>query len=54
MLYLLDTNIILAYFRKDKTYQYVEQNFQPFDNENFAVISVVSLGEINSIALRNQ
>ncbi len=54
MLYLLDTNIILAYLRQDKVYEYVEQHFDPFATENTTVISVVSLGEVKALALRNQ
>lgn len=54
MLYLLDTNILLHYFRQDKIYEFVEENYEPFSIENDVVISVVSLGEATSITLRNQ
>lgn len=54
MLYLLDTNILLHYFRQDRVHEFVEENYHPFSVENDVVISVVSLGEAASITLRNQ
>jgi tRNA(fMet)-specific endonuclease VapC len=34
--------------------QQIEQNLKPFSRENDAIISVVSIGELYSIALRNK
>ena len=50
--YLLDTNILLLYLRQDKRWFTIQKQF---DLNSFTnVISVVSLGELRSIALRNQ
>ncbi len=50
--YLLDTNILLLYLRQDKRWFTIQNQF---DLNSFTnVISVVSLGELRSIALRNQ
>jgi tRNA(fMet)-specific endonuclease VapC len=54
MVYLFDTNIVLAYFRADTTAQLVESQYQPFQADHIALISVISLGEINSLTMRNQ
>ncbi|WKN46159.1 hypothetical protein [Tunicatimonas pelagia] len=53
MNYLLDTNIVLVYLRDEKTRQYVEKEYDPFGVENNPVISVVTVGEIKSLARRN-
>ena len=53
MKYLLDTNIILIYLRDKRTKNFIEREFAPFDVSNIPIVSVVSLGEIESIALRN-
>ncbi len=53
MTYLLDTNILLIYIRDNATRQWIDQNYAPLSIGNIPVISVVSVGEIRSIALRN-
>ena len=53
MKYFLDTNIVLIYLRDEKTKNYIEHKFSPFIETNIPIISVVTLGEIESIALRN-
>jgi len=53
MAYLFDTNILLIYLRDNATRQWIDQNFAPLAQGNIPVISVVSVGEIRSIALRN-
>ncbi len=53
MKYLLDTNIVLIYLRDSHTKNFIEKEFAPFDVANIPIVSVVSLGEIESIALRN-
>lgn len=53
MKYLLDTNIVLIYLRDNRTKKFIENEFAPFDVANIPIVSVVSLGEIESIALRN-
>lgn len=49
----MDTNILLAYIRNDKTKSFIEHTYKPLDPPNIPLISVVSKGEIASIALRN-
>ena len=53
MNYLLDTNILLLYIRDKETRKYVEERYDPFGEENNPIISVVTVGEIKSIARRN-
>ena len=54
MNYLLDTNIILIYIRDKKTRQFIDSIFNPFGESNTPIISVVTVGEIQSIARRNR
>lgn len=54
MKYVLDTNILLAYLKENRIRQQVQENFQPFEEGNIPIASVVSLGEMESMALRNQ
>ena len=54
MKYVLDTNIVLIYLRDVKTKAFIEEQYAPFSPSNIPIISVVSLGEIESIALRNK
>ena len=53
MNYLLDTNILLIYLRDNPTRNYIEETYDPFGSGNTPVISVVTVGEIRSIAKRN-
>ncbi len=53
MTYLLDTNILLIYLRKSALAAKIDKNYQPLSYPNTPVISVVSLGELKSIALQN-
>lgn len=53
MTYLLDTNILLIYLRKSKMADTIDKQYQPLIYPNIPVVSVISLGEIKSIALRN-
>jgi len=53
MKYLLDTNIVLIYLRDKKTKAYIDENYAPFSTSNIPILSVVTLGEIESIAIRN-
>ncbi len=54
MNYLLDTNILLIYLRNDQLTAKIDHQFNPLTFPNRPLVSVVSLGEINSLALRNQ
>ncbi len=54
MIFLLDTNILIAYFREPNLTQvFVDNNFQPLDFPNEAIISIVSVGEVKAIAIKN-
>lgn len=54
MKYTLDTNVLLFYVRDKETKRFIEQEFAPFDEQNEAMISVVSIAEIYSLATRNK
>ncbi len=54
MKYLLDTNILIIYLRDRKTKTHIESTFQPFDLPNVPLVSIVSVGELKSFALRNK
>ncbi len=54
MIYLLDTNILIAYLREPNlTQDFVDKHYSPLDFPNEAIISVVAVGEIKSIAIKN-
>jgi len=54
MRYLLDTNILLNYIRKSPLSQQLEKDYELLSNpNNSVVISVVTKGEIKSLAGRN-
>ncbi len=54
MIYQFDTNILLHYVRESDTTRKIEREFQPFDGANEIWVSVVSIGEIKSIALQSK
>lgn len=53
MRYLLDTNIILTYLRDNQQARNLETDLQLMSGEHDLVYSVVSIGELKSIAKRN-
>ena len=53
MNYIFDTNILLGFIRKHPSVITFRDTYRPFSNENTAILSIVSVGEIKSIALRN-
>jgi len=53
MTYLIDTNILLIYVRDTRFTRRLEDKINLLKPENILVISVVSLGEIRSIAKQN-
>ncbi len=53
MNYVLDTNILLFYLREPRTKAYIEQLYNPFGTSNNPIISIVTVGEIKSIARQN-
>lgn len=53
MKYVLDINIILIYLKDPKTKNYLKELYDPLGEDNEAIISAVSIGEIRSLAIRN-
>lgn len=49
MNYLLDTNILIIYGRETEISRRIEDNYKIFNGENNLAISVVTLGEIDSL-----
>lgn len=54
MRYFFDTNILLMYLREDPIINFINDNFSPFSQENIPIISIVSMGEMESLAMRNK
>ena len=54
MRFLLDTNILLHYIRKSEIAQKVDVLYAPLASANEPFVSVVSIGELESIALQNK
>ena len=52
--YILDTNILLTYIRKTKYSDQIDKEYAPLSIENTPIISVVSVGEIKSLAIQNK
>ena len=53
MNFLFDTNILLFYIRENAIASFIDNTYNPFGEDNTPVLSIVSVGEIKSIALRN-
>ena len=53
MRYLLDTNIVYGWIKKYDFRQNIEKSFKPFSPANTPIISIVTVGEINALALAN-
>lgn len=51
--YLLDTNILLIYARGNNLTKKIEEDLKLLTGDNQLVISVVSVGEIKSLAIKN-
>ncbi len=54
MIFLFDTNIILIYLREQFAKQIIETVYNPFNVANKLVISVISIGELRAISIRNK
>jgi tRNA(fMet)-specific endonuclease VapC len=52
MRYLLDTNILLNHLRGGTFAEAIEKRFDLFTEENITAISIISKGEIHSLALQ--
>jgi len=53
MNYVLDTNILLIYLREKKLSDLIEKQYRILSHPNIPIISVVTVGELKSIALQN-
>jgi tRNA(fMet)-specific endonuclease VapC len=51
-LYLLDTNVLVHYVRASEVWTRVRDKYQPLTTDPRPVVSVVSVGEIRSLALQ--
>ncbi len=50
--YLLDTGVLLGYLRTSPYAAFAEQQYQPFTLPNISAISIVTQGELRSLALQ--
>lgn len=51
---LFDTSAIIIYLRSKEYKTSIDRKYNPFGPENTAILSVVSLGELKSVILRNK
>lgn len=54
MKYVLDTNIILSYLRKNDVWGLIETSLQFFDSGTKVYIPAIVIGELQSIAIQNK
>lgn len=54
MRYILDTNILIIYIRSKEVRDKIEEKYNIFSSPSIPIISVVSVGELHSIAKRNK
>lgn len=50
--FVLDTGIVLGYVRAAGYAEYIEKKYAPFNPPNIPLISIVSKGEIYSLAIQ--
>lgn len=53
MTYVLDTNIILTYFRKHSSWYRIEETFGIFESGTEVMIPSIIIGELRSLAIQN-
>lgn len=53
MIYFLDTNIIVIYLRNGKVKEFIEKKYSALEKRYSPSLSVVTLGEIRSLAIKN-
>ena len=53
MVFILDTNIIWHYLKKDEVMKVVEKMFDPFNPEFTVIISIVTAAELYALAAKN-
>lgn len=54
MNYIFDTNILVKYLREDNFKQYLEEVYELSNESNRIILSIVSVGEIKSLSLKNK
>ena len=54
MIYVLDTNVILAYLRKHSIWDSIELQLRIFETESDVYIPAVVIGELRSLAVQNK
>ncbi len=54
MNYFLDTNLLLTYLRDNKQARNIEKELKLLEKGNNLLLSVVSVGEVKSIAIQNK
>jgi tRNA(fMet)-specific endonuclease VapC len=52
MNFVFDTNVILYYLTKNALAEKLDVQLKPFDSTNFSIISIVTEGELKSLALQ--
>ena len=53
MKYVLDTNVILTYFRKHSSWYRIEETFGIFESGTQVMVPAVIIGELRSLAIQN-
>jgi len=53
MNYLFDTNKVLDYLNKSALASFINERYTPLDNDNKVCVSIVTVGELKSIALQS-
>ncbi len=54
MNYILDTNLVLIYLRSGELARKIENDLKLFANKSNLLVSVVTVGELKSISIRNK
>lgn len=54
MNYIFDTNVVILFMKDWKIRQFLNKNYEPFKKGNKALLSIVTIGELKSLAQRNQ
>ncbi|QRR03844.1 type II toxin-antitoxin system VapC family toxin [Dyadobacter sandarakinus] len=53
MIYVLDTNVILAYFRKNAIRYVIESVFDIYESEAQVILPAIIIGELRSLSIQN-
>ncbi|MBI1808051.1 MAG: PIN domain-containing protein [Ignavibacteria bacterium] len=50
--YILDTGVLVGYLRASSYAEHIEKSYSPFQHPNISAISVVTVGELYSLAIQ--